>query len=182
MPNELVAHLAVLSQFVSRASEAFEEKSDVIMSFVLKHVLITPPPSVSLPRRHASSSPLNYVQDVMDVDEEWVENADMWPLLRAKIIALKMCRHRCLTHAQQNKPNEIAKPVIKMYTTLLDNSGSFSPEANDDPRTKSRLRLQAAVSLLHLCTIPAFMGNILVNFVLLSITIQVSRLVVKSSV
>lgn len=40
--DQLVAHLASLAQFVRFAPEAFEEKSDVITTFLLKKVLMLP--------------------------------------------------------------------------------------------------------------------------------------------
>ena len=43
-PDTLVAHLAVLSEFTVHAPEAFEQKSDVIMRFMLKSVLMAPSP------------------------------------------------------------------------------------------------------------------------------------------
>lgn len=41
------------------------------------------------------------------------------------------------------------------------------------PRVKSRLRLQAALSLAHLSTVEKFAEKIAPNFVLLAVTIQV---------
>ena len=39
-PELLVSHIVVLSQFATRATEAFEQHSDVIMKFLLKHVIM----------------------------------------------------------------------------------------------------------------------------------------------
>ena len=68
------------------------------------------------------------VKDAMDVDDEWVEDQDMSPGLSAKILSLKVLRSRCLAHAPSDVALEIAKPVISMFTTLLQNSGSFNEE------------------------------------------------------
>lgn len=38
-PEKLVAHIAVLAQLSLRAPDAFEQKSDVIMEFLVKEVL-----------------------------------------------------------------------------------------------------------------------------------------------
>jgi sister-chromatid-cohesion protein PDS5 len=43
-PEHLVAHITVLAQFARLAPDAFESKSDVIMAFLLKEVLMTPNP------------------------------------------------------------------------------------------------------------------------------------------
>jgi sister-chromatid-cohesion protein PDS5 len=78
-----------------------------------------------------------------------------------------------------------------MFLTLLECGGSFSAEAVDEyalpsPETlysgngicslkvKSRLRLQAAISLLHLSTVEAYANAIAPNFVTLALTVQVS--------
>ena len=39
LPDRLVAHIAVLAQLSLRAPDAFEQKSDVIMTFLVKQVL-----------------------------------------------------------------------------------------------------------------------------------------------
>jgi sister-chromatid-cohesion protein PDS5 len=44
-PELQAAHIAVLAQFASLAPDSFEQKSDVIMAFLLKQVLMTPMPS-----------------------------------------------------------------------------------------------------------------------------------------
>ena len=43
-PEQLVAHITVLAQLAKMAPDAFESKSDVIMAFLLKEVLMTPSP------------------------------------------------------------------------------------------------------------------------------------------
>jgi len=108
----------------------------------------------------------------METDEEWVEDLAMSPQLKAKLLALKVCRNRSLAHASSDTALDIARPVLKMFTTLLQYSGSFTAEAPDDPQTKARLRLQAAVSLLHLASIGNYAPEIATNFVLLAVTVQ----------
>ena len=67
----------------------------------------------------------------MDTEEDWVED-DFMPLeLRAKIIALKVCRNRCLAHAESETALEIAQPVMRMFSTILQYEGSFSADAHD---------------------------------------------------
>ena len=51
--------------------------------------------------------------------------------LRAKILALKVCRNRCIAHAGSETALEIAQPVIRMFSTVLQHEGSFSADAND---------------------------------------------------
>ena len=64
----------------------------------------------------------------MDLDEEWVDDAHMSSELRAKVLALKTYRHRCLANATSAHAKDIAKPVIAMYLALLQNNGAFSSE------------------------------------------------------
>lgn len=68
----------------------------------------------------------------MDTDTEWIEDEELPPSLRAKIFALKACRNRCLAHANDKDVLEIARPVLKMFATILQHSGSFTADANDE--------------------------------------------------
>lgn len=68
----------------------------------------------------------------MDTDEEWVENDDMMPQLRAKVMALKVFRNRCLAQAPSENALDIARPVLKMLLTLLQYGGSLTETANDE--------------------------------------------------
>ncbi|KAI0075977.1 ARM repeat-containing protein [Panus rudis PR-1116 ss-1] len=157
-PDTRVAHIAVLAELASKAPEAFEQKSDVIMGFLVKKVLMTP----------IAPNP-----DEMETEEdEWVEDSDLSAEQRAKILALKTCRRRCLSHASEENALELAKPVLTMFTTLVHTSGSLSEKAADDPRTRARLRCQAAISLLHLATVHQYAQVINTHFVELAIMIQ----------
>ena len=52
-PEQLVAHVAVLVQFARYQPDAFEQKSDTIMAFLLKEVLMkTIPPDDVRPIFH----------------------------------------------------------------------------------------------------------------------------------
>jgi len=131
-----VAHITALAQLAKMAPDAFESKSDVIMAFLLKEVLMTP--SVPDPVRGLSSvigcspSILQFPQDVMDDGEEWVEDDDVSPALSAKVLSLKVCRNRSLAHASSDTALEISTPVLKMFATLLEHSGSFTADAADE--------------------------------------------------
>ncbi|KAI0689173.1 armadillo-type protein [Cytidiella melzeri] len=155
--EQLTTDLSVLAQLVIKSPDAFERKSDVIMKFLLKQVIM-------------AESVLD--KDAMNTDEEWVEDNQMTPQLQCKLLALKVCRKRCLAHANSDHAMDIAKPVLRMLMTLLQHSGSFSEDAVDDPKAKARLRLQAATSLLHLATMKKFADNIGPSFALLALEIQ----------
>lgn len=129
----------------------------------------------------------------MEDGEEWFDDEDVPELLRAKVQALKACRSRCLAHASSDKAIEIATPVMKMYATLLEHSGSLNSEIQEEwvppffivsslflmrtgvcsPKFMSRLRLQAAVSMLHLSTVEKFATVLTPKFLRLAVVIQV---------
>ena len=67
----------------------------------------------------------------MDIDAEWVEKSDVPPSLSKKIMALKVCRSRCLAHAASETALDVATPVLKMFFALLEHGGSLRAE-NDD--------------------------------------------------
>lgn len=130
----------------------------------------------------------------MDVDIEWFEDDEVPPELRAKVLSLKVCRNRSLAHASSESALEISTPVLKMFATLLLNNGSFKPDDEEyacffiylttahrhvsSPTVMSRMRLQAAVSLLHLSTVEVYDKAIAPQFVNLALTIQVSEFTV----
>ena len=60
----------------------------------------------------------------MEVDEEWAEMEDLPALAEAKILAIKVCRHRCLSHSK-TESDDIVKPVLNLLITLLNNDGSM---------------------------------------------------------
>jgi len=68
----------------------------------------------------------------MDDDLEWVEEEHIPSVLRAKVLSLKVCRNRCLAHATSESASDIAKPVLKMFITLLEFSGSLRENNNDE--------------------------------------------------
>lgn len=68
----------------------------------------------------------------MDSGDEWVENDNMSDDLRAKLLSLKVCRNRCLAHAASDVAEDIATPVLKMFTTLLEHSGSLKEDSEDE--------------------------------------------------
>ncbi|KAI0747029.1 armadillo-type protein [Daedaleopsis nitida] len=154
-PDKLVAHLAVLSQLARRAPDVFEEKSDVIAEFLVKQIL-----------RSEDD------EDMMDTDDHWIADESLPLDLSAKILAMKVCRNRCLAHAESETALDIAQATIRMFSEVLQYEGSFSADASDNPQTKARLRLQAATSLLHLSTVQSYAQEVNKYFVHIAITIQ----------
>lgn len=60
------------------------------------------------------------------VDGDWKEDGQISDILRTKILSLKLCRHRCIAQAKSESPMDIASPVFKMLTTLLQHDGLLS--------------------------------------------------------
>ena len=129
----------------------------------------------------------------MEVDEdadEWEEEEKLPIRWLTKRLALKLLRNRCIAHATSESAVDMLKPVMKMLVTLLESGGILSPESADvlvhrllrfradsgslmsllfyislfRPTVKSRLRYQAAVSLLHLAKIEKFAEKMTPHF------------------
>jgi len=74
----------------------------------------------------------------MEIDND--ENPDEWgeddyeipPRTKAKLLAVKICRNRCLVHAKSESALDVAAPVLKMLVTLLANGGSMTETAADE--------------------------------------------------
>ncbi|KAF8325800.1 armadillo-type protein [Cantharellus anzutake] len=153
-PNvRLEGQLCALAEAAKSSPDAFEEQSETIIGFLLKHVL--------------SSSP-----DEIDEDEEWDENEKAPLDARLKILALKICVNRCMAHATRDSALDIARPVIKMLFAILSNMGSVKADQADHAHTKARLRLQACLSLLRLATVQIYSQAINPHFVNLALLIQ----------
>lgn len=69
---------------------------------------------------------------------------------------------------------------MSKFSTLC--TSSFFKIVSISPKLKSRMRLQAAVSLLHLSTVAAYANAISGDFIWLAITVQVSPLLISLSV
>ncbi|KAJ4468818.1 armadillo-type protein [Lentinula aciculospora] len=157
--DQLVAHLVSLAQFARFAPDAFEQKSDIVTAFLLKRLLMVP----SLPH------------DVVEDDgEEWVEDDEVSDNLKAKIAALKVLRYRTMSHANSKNAVDISTPVLKMLATILDRGGSLASDdaIEEDRKALSRIRLQAAISLLYLSTVPAYADALSPKFIRLALTVQ----------
>ncbi|KAF9474133.1 hypothetical protein BDN70DRAFT_899215 [Pholiota conissans] len=94
---------------------------------------------------------LGSYQDVEDLDIDWIEDEDVDETLQAELLALKTL--------------EIATPVLRLLATLAEHEGTLNPEVAEERTAQSRLRLQAAVSLLHLSTVETFSNAISPKFI-----------------
>ncbi|KLO11387.1 ARM repeat-containing protein [Schizopora paradoxa] len=156
-PDLLLAHVAALTELVRSCPDAFEQKSDVIVEFLLKNTLMAENDA-----------------DNMDVDEdtEWIPENVLPSLARAQVQCLKLFRFRCLKFSESESAMDVARPVIKLLIAVLENGGSPKAGMEINPVVKSHLRLQAAKSLLCLSTVDAYAEEMTPNFSLLAFTIQ----------
>ncbi|CAE6505628.1 unnamed protein product [Rhizoctonia solani] len=166
--DTLVAHIAALAEAAKSCPEAFEDKSNVITTYLVQELLMSNTPST---------------EDEMvtdDADEEWVEDSQLNAIGKAKLLALKVMHNRCLAHVHSDAALDISQPVFKLLFTILEHSGAVNPTVEYDPRIKARLRLQAAVSLLKMSSIETYANVVLKNLIMLAITLQDTSFRVRS--
>lgn len=174
-----------------------------MISFLVKHVLLvsTVVDPVRPYRDFHQLQSLTVIgfQDEMDVDGDWKTDSKISDVLHTKILSLKLWRHRCIAQANSENHMDIASPVLKMLTTLLQHDGSLSDKINTryfpsdplrrsvttfafSPSERSRLRLQAAISLAYLSAIDTYAQATTPHFALMALTIQVAKTLALSSV
>ncbi|CAE6540975.1 unnamed protein product [Rhizoctonia solani] len=166
--DTLVAHIAALAEAAKSCPEAFEDKSNVITTYLVQELLMSNTPST---------------EDEMitdDADEEWVEDSQLNTIGKAKLLALKVMHNRCLAHVHSDAALDISQPVFKLLFTILEHSGAVNPSVEYDPRIKARLRLQAAVSLLKMSSSETYANVVLKNLIMLAITLQDTSFRVRS--
>lgn len=64
----------------------------------------------------------------MEADEEWIEEDNLPAHAKAKILVLKLCRHRCLAHSDSELALDIATPVLQMFFAILQNGGTLTED------------------------------------------------------
>ncbi|KAG8711503.1 hypothetical protein FRC11_002628, partial [Ceratobasidium sp. 423] len=166
--DTLVAHISALAEAAKSCPEAFEDKSNVITTYLVQELLMSNTPST---------------EDEMitdDADEEWVEDSQLNATGKAKLLALKVMHNRCLAHVNSDAALDISQPVFKLLFTILEHSGAVNPSVEYDPRIKARLRLQAAVSLLKMSSSETYANVVLKNLIMLAITLQDTSFRVRS--
>ncbi|SGY76821.1 BQ5605_C005g03519 [Microbotryum silenes-dioicae] len=150
--ESLVAHLSALARVVRHAVGAFETKSEDVTSLALE----------ILNRK--------IVPGEVHDDLNWVEDDQLDPLAKARLLVVKLFTNRCLAYADTDSAEQFAQPVFKMLWPLLqvydEDTSKYTPS------TASRLRLAAAHSMLKLATCTAYSGSIARSFELLARTAQ----------
>ncbi|EJT99367.1 hypothetical protein DACRYDRAFT_96151 [Dacryopinax primogenitus] len=133
----LVGHLSALAELAQSSPDAFESCSEIVMHFILKDLFMR-------------SEKVNKTED------EWVDEPDVPLTARAKELALRICTNRCLAHAASEQAVDIARPVISLLFNILETGGTPFQGVQQSLLDKSRIRAQAAVSLLRLARIPIY--------------------------
>ncbi|QRW23437.1 sister chromatid cohesion protein [Rhizoctonia solani] len=156
--DTLVAHIAALAEAAKACPEAFEDKSNVITTYLVQELLMSNIPST---------------EDEMltdDADEEWVEDNQLNAIGKAKLLALKVMHNRCLAHVNSDAALDVSQPVFKLLFAILEHGGAVNPSI--DYEVKARLRLQAAVSLLKMSSAETYGNVVLKNLIMLAVTLQ----------
>lgn len=193
--SDLLGNIASLSELARHAPDVFEEKSDVVVAYLLRDLLLRQPEEdeVQLTILTEAERPLIIVQVPMDVEDRWVEYDDLDSDTIAKCSVLKLFTNRCLANADSPDALHAATPIIKLLYTILQNDGSFSPQDNarescvfqlvstplystsftHSPAARPHFRLRAGISLMKLATIEKYYRLLLPQFTLLAAISQV---------
>ncbi|CED83559.1 Sister chromatid cohesion complex Cohesin, subunit PDS5 [Phaffia rhodozyma] len=150
--QHLYAHLAALSELARSAPGAFETQSKTTIGFILK------------------TFGQNNEENDYDPDD-WIEDYELTDRARARLTSLKLCANRCIVHAETTDGAQLALPVLKLFLTILTQSGFFTSKS-DHCNLKSRVRLQAGRSLLKISTFKRYAEMIMPNFLVVAVLVQ----------
>lgn len=135
-PPTLVGHLAFLAEIAKKVPAAFEQKSDVIISFIVQTLLLqavsaNPVCSCSV---FLSLYSIQILQNIKSMDEtdEWASDEEVSDLTTAKIIGIKICRNRCVVHADSETALANASAVLTMLLNILALGGSMDENISDE--------------------------------------------------
>ncbi|KAG0647636.1 Precocious dissociation of sisters 5 [Hyphodiscus hymeniophilus] len=138
--DHFLTKLATISQLSVMDSHFADELSDEILDITTQQILL----KVRLAAQ--------------DTDPSWQTDVDLGEECQAKIWAIKILVNRLRGTEDPEAAKQIAKPVFKLLNALIFNEGEISKQKDTPKAHKSRLRLQAAQSLLKLCTSKIFDG------------------------
>ncbi|OCF45868.1 hypothetical protein I317_00356 [Kwoniella heveanensis CBS 569] len=136
--DQRLACLRALAELVLSAPKAFETKSEDIMRYVMNEVMLAPSPSSGVD------------------GETWVDEVELEPLDRAKILGLRVLTHRCLAFARDPEADTVLKPILKLLSSVLENDGMINQNTQEGGPAACHLRLRASICLLKLANVKAF--------------------------
>ena len=138
--SHFLTRLATISQLSIMDSHFADEVSDEILDITTQQILL----KVRTPAR--------------DTDLSWQTDAELDEECQAKIWAVKILVNRLRGTEDPKSAKQIAAPVFKLMNALIFNEGEISKQKDTPQAHRSRLRLQAARSMLKLCTYKTFEG------------------------
>lgn len=135
----LNAALASMSQFIKHAHEVAADVGDALVAHLVQGILMKP-----WQKNETASS-----KDEDWNESMWLEDADLSPDLRSRLLAMQILTKRCEVYSNDGDVIEtIAQPVIKL---LIQTLSAGEPVAlNTNLASRARLRLKAALLLLKL--------------------------------
>lgn len=68
----------------------------------------------------------------MDETDEWASDEEVSDLTTAKIIGIKICRNRCVVHADSETALANASAVLTMLLNILAHGGSMDENISDE--------------------------------------------------
>lgn len=66
-----------------------------------------------------------------DDSDEWVDEATLPLLDKAKLVSLRICAHWAIGYAKSDDKLDIAKPVLKLLTEIVYNAGTVNEKTNE---------------------------------------------------
>ncbi|KAI9845226.1 MAG: hypothetical protein M1837_004981 [Sclerophora amabilis] len=132
--GNFLTRLATLSQLMLMAPKEVEEENDAVFHIAIEDILLKV-------RTPAQAS-----------DPEWVSGAELDDEGTAKLWALKTLANRLRSDPDPSTVKEIARPVLKLLSTLIENEGELSKKKDTPLSHKPHLRLLAGQLFLKLCS------------------------------
>jgi sister-chromatid-cohesion protein PDS5 len=75
----------------------------------------------------------------MDESQDWYEEDEVPPDLKARMFCLKVFRNRCLANAASQEALDISRPTIKLLTSALGKDDAFSAGDGDEYERSAHL-------------------------------------------
>ncbi|CAH7672632.1 armadillo-type protein [Phakopsora pachyrhizi] len=137
LPSQMVGYLGGLSRIAKHSTKVFEMHGAAVTSFIVKNLLV-------------QSS-----EGDQETKSDWVTDEELCDLSRARVVGLKVLTNRCIIYSSTPEAMNFSTPIFKLFWQLLENDGSIGVTRHSPP-VASRLRLQAAQSILKLATYTVF--------------------------
>ncbi|KAF5351176.1 hypothetical protein D9756_008405 [Leucocoprinus leucothites] len=192
----LAAHVAALVEYARYAPEVFEERSDIVLERLVRRVINVPILDEALEGEEDVVE--EWYEDTNDIPPLlWAKISTLklfrHRCLNAAVAATLAARSSAKGKGKEDKPNgehagnngdssggakekekaeKIVGPVIKMLQALMLHEGAMSEAVQEDPKARSRMRLQASLTMLHLARMEIYSSVVMPNFLKLALTIQ----------